>query len=397
MANPYFIQSADYGSGLSALGQQIGQLGQQRKREQAFEQQQQQAQERQQAQELAQQATMQKARDLFASNASPQEIALFSIDNPEVGKSIMASMQFRDEASKENLMDTMQAIVSGGNVEQALTSRANYLKQQGIDNQDTLDEIEQYQADPEGFVEQKKELYTLLDSDYADRVLKGEPEATKFQQGAGDMSGYSFNPDTGKYSIDPSVKDRLNKAKSLPSLDAKTRQSINKDITQLSKDTKLIKNTAMDLEKLSTIKSGPASIAMVFKFMKALDPTSVVREGEFITAENSAGVPEALMNTYNKLIQGGRLGPEQIKQFVTTAKQLANSAIASSNTEVNSFLDTFEDTLPTTFKSSVLKRIPQPFDMGASTVNTTETNEESEVSTPAVDLSDEELLKKYGG
>ena len=221
--------------------------------------------------------------------------------------------------------------------------------------------------------------------EYADNFF-GADQA-KLEQGKGDMSGYSFDTSTGEYSINPSLKAKLEKVKSSPVLDAKDRQSINKDFTQLTSDTKLIRNTASDLDKLSKIKSGPASIAMVFKFMKALDPTSVVREGEFATAENSAGIPEALRNTYNKLMEGGRLGPKQIDQFVFTAKSLANSAIESSNTEVGDFINTFEDTLPEGFKKALINRIPKSFDIKKIEPETDSTDE----------LSDEDLINQYSG
>lgn len=222
---------------------------------------------------------------------------------------------------------------------------------------------------------------------YLDNFFGGQQEPTKFQQGTGEMTGYVFNPDDGTFNINPELKNKLDTVKSLPTLDAKDRQSINKDFTQLTKDTKLIRNTAKDLDKLSKIKSGPASIAMVFKFMKALDPTSVVREGEFATAENSAGIPEALRNTYNKLMEGGRLGPKQIDQFVFTAKNLANSAIESSNTEVGDFINTFEDTLPEGFKKALINRIPKAFDI----------KEKEKLTVDTDTLSDEDLVNQYSG
>jgi hypothetical protein len=43
-------------------------------------------------------------------------------------------------------------------------------------------------------------------------------------------------------------------------------------------------------------------ISLVFQYMKMLDPGSTVREGEFATAENARGVPEGVMNTYNKIM-----------------------------------------------------------------------------------------------
>lgn len=178
MANPFVIQSPSYGGGLAALGAGLGQLGRQYRQESMQED----ALARQQQAEEMRAAKLQQARDLFASGASPQEVAMFSLENPEIGKTLMGSMQFRDEASKQNLMDTYQSIVSGGDVERALTSRAKYLQGQGIDNTDTLDEIEQYRANPESYIEQKKNQYALLDKDYAERLARQTPEAmTEYQ------------------------------------------------------------------------------------------------------------------------------------------------------------------------------------------------------------------------
>ena len=66
---------------------------------------------------------------------------------------------------------------------------------------------------------------------------------------------------------------------------------------------------------------------------------------------------------YNKLLEGERLTPEQMQQFIGTAKELANSAIDASNSEIGNYLDTFEDTLPDGFKNSLKKRIPERFDI----------------------------------
>lgn len=53
----------------------------------------------------------------------------------------------------------------------------------------------------------------------------------------------------------------------------------------------------------------PASdLATIFAFMKMLDPTSVVREGEFANAQNSGSAEQKLWNNYNQLLQGYRLG-----------------------------------------------------------------------------------------
>ncbi len=49
--------------------------------------------------------------------------------------------------------------------------------------------------------------------------------------------------------------------------------------------------------------------------MKALDPTSTVREGEFQKAASSAGVLNEIGNTWNKIAEGKDLTPVQKKAF----------------------------------------------------------------------------------
>lgn len=68
-------------------------------------------------------------------------------------------------------------------------------------------------------------------------------------------------------------------------------------------------------------------ISLIFGYMKMLDPVSVVRESEFATAKNAAGVPERIRNLYNKALKGDQLGPEQRKMFIGQADKLYKSAL----------------------------------------------------------------------
>lgn len=72
--------------------------------------------------------------------------------------------------------------------------------------------------------------------------------------------------------------------------------------------------------------TGPGDIALIYGYMKMLDPGSVVREGEFATASNSSGVPVAIQNLYNKAISGQRLTDGQRKTFKSQAGKLAGAA-----------------------------------------------------------------------
>lgn len=65
--------------------------------------------------------------------------------------------------------------------------------------------------------------------------------------------------------------------------------------------------------------SPAGDLALIFGYMKTLDPASAVREGEFANAQNAAGVPDRIRNAYNKVISGERLNPQQRQEFVRNA------------------------------------------------------------------------------
>lgn len=62
-------------------------------------------------------------------------------------------------------------------------------------------------------------------------------------------------------------------------------------------------------------------MALVFSFMKTLDPGSTVREGEYASAKNTTGVPGYVINAYNQALDGKFLNDEQRKSFVETARK----------------------------------------------------------------------------
>jgi hypothetical protein len=67
--------------------------------------------------------------------------------------------------------------------------------------------------------------------------------------------------------------------------------------------------------------SAADDIAIVFAYMKLLDPSSVVRENEYATAKNAAGVPERIRNQYNQLRNGSFLAPNQRANLIRAAQQ----------------------------------------------------------------------------
>ena len=96
------------------------------------------------------------------------------------------------------------------------------------------------------------------------------------------------------------------------------------DYDKAVKNDKIIVNAFENLK--STPQSAAGDISFIYQYMKMLDPGSVVREGEFATAQNAAGVPERISNMYNRALKGTRLSPAQRQEFLATADQLATVA-----------------------------------------------------------------------
>ena len=90
--------------------------------------------------------------------------------------------------------------------------------------------------------------------------------------------------------------------------------------------------------------SASGHIALIFSYMKLLDPTSTVREGEFATAQNAGGIPETVRNVFNKAMSGTRLQPGQRQDFLKTAINNYKAQLAGYNEEAEN-LRTVAETL----------------------------------------------------
>jgi hypothetical protein len=93
----------------------------------------------------------------------------------------------------------------------------------------------------------------------------------------------------------------------------------------LSKDHKLVADSYARIKASASDPSAAGDLSMIFNYMKVLDPGSTVREGEFATAQNAAGIPQRVRNIFNRAMSGERLAPEQREDFVNRAGKLFNA------------------------------------------------------------------------
>jgi len=116
---------------------------------------------------------------------------------------------------------------------------------------------------------------------------------------------------------------------------------------------------AQAYNKISAAAKDPSAagdLSLIFGYMKILDPASVVREGEFATAQNAAGIPTQVSNMYNKVISGERLSETQRADFINQARNL----VKSQKGQLDNFNSVYKD-IATNYRLDPEKIIINPF------------------------------------
>lgn len=117
----------------------------------------------------------------------------------------------------------------------------------------------------------------------------------------------------------------------------KRETKIRSEFTGLSKDYIKQRDAFGRVQASSADPSAAGDLALIFNFMKVLDPGSVVRESEFATAQNAAGIPERIRAQYNRSLRGERLSDKTREDFVNRANKLFESADKQHNKRVQQY------------------------------------------------------------
>lgn len=97
------------------------------------------------------------------------------------------------------------------------------------------------------------------------------------------------------------------------------------EFNAITQDFGTVKSSLGTIEATAKNPSAAGDISLITAYMKMLDPTSSVKEGEFNTAQYAASVPQRLMGAYNKILSGQRLTEDQRADFIGQAKNIFNS------------------------------------------------------------------------
>ena len=127
------------------------------------------------------------------------------------------------------------------------------------------------------------------------------------------------------------IQDQKKAALDAAKTSTKEIKDLTKDFRNIYTKDPIVKNFNEGQTQLNKLLSGAqqnsaaGDLSMIFTYMKVLDPTSVVREGEQATASNATGVPGRIRNVYNQVLEGKKLNPEQRNDFKRTAIGLFQS------------------------------------------------------------------------
>jgi len=191
-------------------------------------------------------------------------------------------------------VQTLQAIQNAQTPEEALriATEAGIFQQEAVDDQFTLTTgAKRFDSQGNLIADNPKEAEALTEKELLDISAK-------------------------KLDIQQKINDLNN-----VDLDSKTIAQVDK-ISKSFDDSPIVKNFNEVQNKKLSIDAivdngvgGPADLALVFEFMKALDPTSVVRESEYAAASKAGNIFKGWAAKFNGYLKAeGGLLPDEVKQ-----------------------------------------------------------------------------------
>lgn len=116
-----------------------------------------------------------------------------------------------------------------------------------------------------------------------------------------------------------------------------TALKLSDDYEQRSKDFYTQRDAYNRVVSSASDPSAAGDLALIFNYMKTLDPGSTVREGEFATAQNSGSAFDVVGAKYNKVMSGERLTQAQRNDFVKRAKTIFTGSQAQQDAVAKEF------------------------------------------------------------
>lgn len=277
-------------------------------------------------------------QDLLRSQTQGVDFANQQAIDTQAAQQQKLASQANIQNTANNLTRLNTALDQGADANQIATllqqniSRAQAQGDDGVDSQEALRVLQT------GGLDALKNLAGQTTAVFREQGFLTAPEfkVTETAEGIG-----FFNPTTGKITVPggapittaqfkanqeerfDKIADDAKLIKDKQTQSDNLRGEVNKLATELQ-----FKDTFSAFNRIQATNDGTAGgdLALIFNFMKMLDPGSVVRESEFATAAGAASVPDRLRGAYNRVITGERLTTGQRDNFTDQASKIFDKA-----------------------------------------------------------------------
>jgi hypothetical protein len=204
-----------------------------------------------------------------------------------------------------------------GSIADIARDRLEILSPMGVNTRDSQEMLQLADAARAGDTSAMQQLKNQLDTSYSVGQLYGVIPKPAERKGVV-VGDNLIDPVTGEEIYKGKPKDKGFEDESKLRTEFNSLQSV-KDFA--------IRNSALGaIEASAQDPTAAGDISLIFAYMKMLDPNSVVREGEFATAQSAGSVPQTLWSKYNQALTGERLAPEVRQDFVNRANKLYTRA-----------------------------------------------------------------------
>ncbi|MGL9720505.1 phage DNA ejection protein [Symbiopectobacterium sp.] len=148
----------------------------------------------------------------------------------------------------------------------------------------------------------------------------------------------------------------------LGKIDPKLVRDLNSDINGYSKNYSAMRSAAENLQALGKRNTPAAQLGMIFNYMKSLDPQSVVSEGEQVQVKRTDGIYGTLGNYVSQLSSGKMLNNDQVADLINTSKLMANTEGSKFNQQMDEYLTSYGNTLPSGLVNQLQSRKAKLFE-----------------------------------
>jgi uncharacterized protein YdbL (DUF1318 family) len=343
MANPFYVEPGNnFLPGLSMLNQGVQQYGAKKKEDEL----------------KAKFETIKQGALQAYQSGDPDQMAEFALKNPEISQALMGMMQFKNNITKDNYIDSVYGFLADPTEENLIKQqekRLKVLESQGQTNTtETTAIIDKFRQNPEQVVNQLKMTVAPLDPkrweafqstvsggekptdaiknyEYYKTLLRENPsEADKFANQTGinkderttAIKEFEYAEKNPEFALKQKkdLDDQMTKDKKKQSYADST--SLRKEFLDQSKDYQTVRDSYTRIVNSTKEVSPAGDLALIFNYMKMLDPGSVVRESEFATAASTGSYGQRIQAAVQKVMSGERLAPEMRADFISKAADL---------------------------------------------------------------------------